>query len=108
MSGTLGQCSARRVEQQQYRVDVTDSKKEAATVQCHFARTRDLMFVLLPREVRLYPPVCACMVANAAASTMNICNTCFQQREVSSLPGCQHHSAVAAPARCCDSELQAW
>ncbi len=44
-----------RVEQQQYRVDVSDSKKEAATVQCHFSRTRDLMFVLLPREVGLLP-----------------------------------------------------
>ena len=43
----------RRVEQQQYRVDVSDSKQEAATVQCHFSRSRDLMFVLLPREVRV-------------------------------------------------------
>jgi len=48
----------RRVEQQQYRVDVSDSKKEAATVQCHFSRTRDLMFVLLPREARLLPLRC--------------------------------------------------
>ena len=48
-------CHVRRVEQQQYRVDVSDSKKESATVQCHFSRTRDLMFVLLPREARLLP-----------------------------------------------------
>lgn len=40
-----------RVEQQQYRVDVSDGKT-TANVKCLFSRTQELLFVLLPREVR--------------------------------------------------------
>ena len=42
---------SRRVEQQQYRVDVSDGKT-TANVKCLFSRTQDLLYVLLPREVR--------------------------------------------------------
>lgn len=44
----VGTC---RAEQQQYRVDVSDGKT-TANVKCLFSRTQDLLYVLLPREVR--------------------------------------------------------
>ena len=45
-----------RVEQQTYKVDMSSSKP-GDTLRCCFSATRDLLYVLLPREVppQLYP-----------------------------------------------------
>ncbi len=44
-----------KVEQQTYKVDMSSSKP-GDTLRCCFSATRDLLYVLLPREVRAYSP----------------------------------------------------
>ena len=46
-----------KVEQQSYKVDMSNSKA-GDTLRCCFSTTRDLLYVLLPREVTLlaFPP----------------------------------------------------
>lgn len=60
-----------RVEQQQYRVDMSASKP-GDTLRASFSTTRDLLYVLLPREVRRL--------------TQNILQT--QMRETCAAPNC--------------------
>ena len=47
-----------KVEQQSYKVDMSSSKP-GDTLRCCFSTTRDLLYVLLPREVSLL----ACLLA---------------------------------------------
>lgn len=48
-----------KVEQQSYKVDMSSSKP-GDTLRCCFSTTRDLLYVLLPREVSLLACLLAC------------------------------------------------
>ncbi len=61
----LGNMARDRVEQQQYKVDMSASKP-GDTLRAAFSTTRDLLYVLLPREVR--PPLHALCTASVILS----------------------------------------
>ena len=55
-----------KVEQQSYKVDMSSSKP-GDTLRCCFSTTRDLLYVLLPREVSLLACQLACLPALPSA-----------------------------------------
>ena len=55
-----------KVEQQSYKVDMSSSKP-GDTLRCCFSTTRDLLYVLLPREVSWLPCLLACLAALPSA-----------------------------------------
>lgn len=88
-----------KVEQQTYKVDVSASKP-GDTLRCCFSSTRDLLYVLLPREVRPSPLSCKLtMHCHADAHTARFIGCQRARRHVALLLLQYKQSAMCAAAQ---------